>query len=160
MVEGLNARALVIGERMNGLVGPGTALFVVGISMPILVSAVNSITGRLSHHSIDVFDALLSAVMLTGMAMVAFSITYRRRGDIFMPLLSTLLLLFSFDLFSWFYFTRIHYLPDPSGTFILPYTVPGELPFALTLIFMFAVITARYTYTRDPRKSGRPKYFR
>ena len=64
------------------------------------------------------------------------------------------------DLFAWIYFLVIHFIPEPSGFFILPYTNPGELPLLLTAFFILMVLAAKYSYMRDPRNSGKPLYFR
>lgn len=160
MVEGLDARSLFMADRINSLAGPGVLLVALGMFIPASVDAFHKITGQFTLLEIFALNTVLSGVMMLGFILVAFGVTYRRRGEVFVPLALSTSLLLSVDLFAWIYFSVIHFIPEPSGFFILPYTNPGELPLLLTAFFILMVLAAKYSYMRDPRNSGKPLYFR
>lgn len=158
MVEGLNAGLLAHSERMNNLIGPGSVLLFLGIMMPVLIEEVNDFTGRFTIGELNVFNGFLSIVLMLGLALVAYGITYRRKGDILLPIAFCLILVCSIDLLSWIYFVRLNWTPVPSSIFILPLAPPGYIPLILTIFFFLLIILARISYSLDPRSRGFPKY--
>lgn len=159
MVEGLNAKTLLEMDRMDNLAVPGFILMSIGIGMPLLIELVNRFTQHFTLSQLNVFNGTFCVIMITGLFMLGYGITFRRRGDIVMPLALSFTVLFSVDLFSWVYFAIMHFVSGPQGIFIIPFVAPGQIPFVLTLLFIMAVMSARMTYLHDPRKSGKPLYF-
>lgn len=158
MVEGIDARYLAKVERMDNLIIPGSILLLTGLLMPVLVEEFNDFTGRFTLSVLNVFNGTFCILLILGVILTAYSLTYRRRGDILMPLAPVFFVLLSIDLFIWIYFAILHWASGPSGIFILPFAALGQIPLLLTLFFVSMVIIARFSYSRDPRKSGKPRY--
>ncbi len=159
MVEGLDAKSLFKAQRMNNLIEPGTIMLFIGLFVPILVEESNIQTGRFTTGEMNLFNGVFSVIMAAGLALIAYGVTYRRKGDVVMPILLCLLLLCSFDLFIWIYFVWLNWLPGPYLIFILPFAPPGDIPLILTLMFILLILMARVSYFRDPRRSGKPRYY-
>ena len=160
MVEGLDARSLFRTQRMNNLIEPGLILLFIGLFLPLLIVEYNNITGRFTITELNLFNSVFSVIMATGLALLAYGVTYRRKGHIIVPIVLCILLLCSVDLFIWIYFVWLNWLPGPADIFILPFAPPGDIPLLLTLLFIILILMARLSYFRDPRRSGRPKYSR
>lgn len=160
MVEGLNAGFLVHSERMNKLIDPGCIFLFLGIFFPLLFESQSNISGRFTIAQLNVFNVFFSVLMALGLVMIAYGVTYRRKGDIVLPVVFCLLLLCSIDLFFWVYFVWLNWIPVPPALFILPLAPPGYIPLILTLFFILLFLVARLSYARDPRKLGQPKYTR
>lgn len=160
MVEGINIKSLVAVDRMNNLVVPGFLLFLSGLVIPFLLEEYSDLTGFIASPELDFCNGICSLVLLAGIALFAFGITYRRGGNISRSLLYSLVLLFSIDALLWVYFVILNWLPGPSGIFLIPYAALGQIPLLLTLFFIFVLSVAHFAYIRDPRRSGRPRYLR
>lgn len=160
MVEGINARMLFHANRMTNLVGPGSALLLIGLIVPMVMEEVNEVTGRFTVNELNIFNGIFSVIMGIGLTLIAYGLTYRRKGDVVVPIVMCILLLCSIDLFIWVYYVWLNWIPGPSGIFILPFAPPGDIPLLLTLFFLLLIILARLSYYHDPRNSGRPKYYR
>lgn len=158
MVEGINARALVEMERINGMMYPGFFLLMIGIMIPSVLEELSDITGRITFRELYFLNGFFSLAMIIGIVMFAYGITYRRNGEIMLLLAFSLLLLFSVDAFLWIYFVILNWVPGPAGIFILPFAALGQIPLLLTLFFMAVVCIAHMTYVHDPRKLGKPRY--
>lgn len=160
MVEGINIRQMVHVKRMDNLIEPGCILLFAGLLVPVLFEIANYFTGRFSARELDILNGILSMIMASGLVLIAYGLTYRRAGDILLPLEFCLLMLGSIDLIFWVYFVWLNWIPSPSDIFIFPYAPPGDIPLLLTVFFMIFVLAARFTYSRDPRKAGKPKYIK
>ncbi len=160
MVEGIDARSLFHSQRMNNLIEPGLILLFIGLFLPLLIVEFNNFTGRFTVAELNLFDTVFSAIMGIGLALLAYGVTYRRRGNVVVPIVLCILLLCSVDLFIWIYFVWLNWLPGPADIFIIPFAPPGDIPLLLTLLFILLILLARLSYFRDPRRSGKPKYSR
>lgn len=160
MVEGLNVKSLVAVDRMNNLVVPGFILFLSGLVIPFLLEEFSDYNSMITPAELNFCNGICSLILLVGITLFAFGITYRRGGNIARLLLYSFTLLFSIDAFLWIYFVILNWLPGPSGIFIIPFAALGQIPLLLTLFFIVVLAVAHYAYIKDPRKSGRPRYLR
>ena len=158
MVEGLDARSLVLIERREHMVFPGTILFLIGLLMPIAIHLTDEFYGRFNTFDGGAFNLAFSAIMFLGLIMAALGIMFREKGEIHRPIAASLIAILVSDLFMWLYLPTIG-LSAPTGLIsILPFLSPAQIPMGLTLIFILLVFSARRLYRKDPRKSGKPKY--
>lgn len=160
MVEGLNAGMLVHAGRIDHLKVPGLILLFFGVSTQLVVYSLNSYYGLFLTSSCNIFNGICSLIMVTGLAFIAYGVTYSRNGNIAMPLVFCFAMLCSTDLISWMYFVWLNWTPPPSAMLIIPYAPPGYVPLILTILFLSLVLLARVNYGLDPRKYGMPKYMR
>ncbi len=160
MVEGLNAGLLVHAGRIDHLKVPGLILLFFGVFTQLVVYGLNSYYELFITSSCNIFNGICSVIMVTGLAFIAYGVTYSRKGNIALPLAFCIAMLCSADLVSWMYFVRLNWIPAPSAMFIIPYAPPGYVPLILTLLFLSLVLLARVNYSLDPRKYGMPKYMR
>lgn len=158
MVEGLDARFLFVLQRREHLVFPGTALFLLGLFMPILTQETGEFYGRFTQYDGGAFSLVFSVIMFLGLFMAAIGIIFRERGEIHGPLAVSIIAVLAIDLLLWFYLPIIG-LSAPTGLIsVLPFLSPAQIPLGITLIFILLVFAARRVYRKDPRKSGKPKY--
>lgn len=160
MVEGLNIKSLVAVDRMIHLEMPGFILFLAGLTIPVILAEYNAITNVIAPVDLNFCNGICSLIIMVGLTFFAFGTTYRRAGNIPRPLLYFLALLVSVDTFLWIYFVILNWLPGPSGIFIIPFASLGQIPLLLTLFFIMVLSMAHFSYIRDPRRSGNPRYFK
>ncbi len=160
MVEGLNASMLAHARRMDSLMFPGLVLLFLGVLIQSIAYSVGVYLGWSGMSSLNFFDGICSVAMFAGLTLIAYGITYSRRGNIVLPLAFCIVMLCSADLISWMYFVRLNWTPAPSTVYIIPFVPPGYLPLILTLLFLLLILLARFNYSVDPRKSGLPRYIK
>lgn len=158
MVEGLDARSLLLIERRERMVFPGTILFLMGLLMPIAIQETREFYGRFNAYDGGAFNLAFSAIMFLGLFMAALGIMFREKGEIHKPIAASIVIILALDTFMWFYLPNIG-ITAPTGLIsVLPFLSPAQIPLGLTLIFILLVLAARRFYRKDPRKSGKPKY--
>ncbi len=158
MVEGLDARSLLVIDKGEQMVIPGAILFFIGLLMPILIQETREFYGSFSRYDGGAFNMAFSAIMLLGLFMSAMGIMFRERGQIHGQTTVVLLFALIVDTVLWFYLPTVG-LSTPSGLIsLLPFLSPAQIPLGITLIFIVLVLAARSLYRKDPRKSGKPKY--
>lgn len=158
MVEGINARSLLLIERREHMAIPGLILFFIGLLMPIVIQETGEFYGTFSIYDGGAFNLAFSGIMFLGLLMSATGIIFREKGEIHGPIAASMLTLLAVDAFMWFYLPTIG-LSSPTGLIsILPFLSPAQIPMGITVLFILLVLAARRFYRKDPRKSGRPKY--
>ena len=158
MVEGLDARSLLVLEKGEQMVVPGAILFLIGLLMPILIRETSEFYGSFSRYDAGAFNIIFSSIMFLGLFMSAVGIMFRERGQIHRPTAVVLAIALAVDTVLWFYLPTVG-LSTPSGLIsLLPFLSPAQIPLGITVIFVLLVLAARSLYRKDPRKSGKPKY--